>query len=87
MAGEVDRDRQVGFTVQQGRHAIPGVARTAEAVKQDDALRHDAHPMAGATDTYTLLRAFVEELDALRDARGVHLPGVAVLTAGADAGP
>jgi len=31
--GEVDRERQVPFTVQQRRHAVPGAAGAAEAVE------------------------------------------------------
>ncbi len=40
VAGQVERQRQVAFTVQPTRHAVPGAAGAAEPVQQDDVLGH-----------------------------------------------
>jgi len=42
VSGQVERQRQVAFGAQARRHAVPGMARAAEAVQQDDPLRHIA---------------------------------------------
>src|SRR6202035_2631159 len=42
---EIEGDRPVAFTVQEARYPVPGTAGAAEAVQQDDALRHEDHPM------------------------------------------
>jgi hypothetical protein len=42
VSGQIDGQRQVALRMQAGRHAIPGMARAAEAVQQDDPLRHIA---------------------------------------------
>ena len=42
MPGQIESQRQVALGMQAGRHAVPGMARAAEAVQQDDRLRHIA---------------------------------------------
>ena len=42
VSGQIERQRQVAFGAQARRHAVPGMARAAEAVQQDDPLRHIA---------------------------------------------
>jgi len=59
---EVERERQVAFSVERRDHTVPRAARAAESVQQDDALRHLHDPMTTTTDMYVLLRAFVDEL-------------------------
>ena len=53
VAGQVERQRAIAFRVERRDHAVPRVAGAAEAVQQDDALRHARHPMtADATDRH-----------------------------------
>ena len=42
VSGQVERQRPVAFTIQTRRHPVPGAARAAEPVQQDDRLRHTA---------------------------------------------
>ena len=66
-------------------HAVPGAAGAAEAVQQDDALRHRTHPM---TPSHRHLRAAARvrrRAGALRDARRLHLARLALRAARADA--
>ena len=82
VAGQVERQRQVAFRVQPPRHAVPCPAGAAEAVQQDEGLRHGDHRMSSRhADTYLLLRAFVRRARALRHARRVHLARLALRAA------
>ncbi len=62
VAGKVECQRPIPFGVEDGHHPVPGSVGSTEAVQQDQALGHKKHPMTTATDTYILLRAFVDEL-------------------------
>ena len=57
---EVEGDGPIAFA-QLRDHGVPRVARSGEAVQEDDGLGHS--PIMSEThDTYTLLRAFTDEL-------------------------
>ena len=62
MAAEVGRERRIAFAIQALDHRIPGAPRAGEAVQEDDGGRASPAILTETTDTYLLLRAFVDEL-------------------------
>ena len=63
VAAEVERERAIAFGVEAVGDEVPRVAGAGEPVQEDDSLRHWTRPIIPeTTDTYLLLRAFVDEL-------------------------
>src|SRR3954463_7221411 len=76
VAAEVERERAIAFGVEAVGDEVPRVAGTGEPVQEDDSLRHWTRPIfPETTDTYLLLRAFVDELVRCRIAGACTSPG------------
>src|SRR6476659_5061016 len=62
VAAQVGGQRPIALRVQALDHRLPGAPRSGEAVQQDDGGGHRPPILTETTDTYLLLRAFVDEL-------------------------